>query len=313
MMNLPSSAIKLVSAMTLALISFTSDLSPVKAQSTKPVNKTPNSGQESLNPPQSNQTKPSQPSQTKPPPQPNQKLPDFSAYGRPGRRVGGGSRSPCPTIAPPLTALMPMTNWGRTIAERPTFWFYVPYSPQQAPAGEFVLQEEKGNDVYRTAFTLPKTPGFVSFNTPPQTAPLEINKWYHWYFKVYCEPQTSTPVFVEGWVQRVERTPELDRQLKAAKLPDYTIYANNGVWFDALARLAQLRLSNTSNAKLVDDWANLLGARGVNLEQLRQEPIIGQVMSIPVFGSSLQPIAYQNVSSPEIWTLPVLIFVIPQR
>lgn len=292
-MNLLSSPIKLVSAMTLALIGFTSDLSPVKAQSTKPVNKTPNSGQERLNPPpQSNQTKPSQPNQTKPPPQSNQKLSDFSAYGRPGRRVGGGSRSPCPTIDPPLTALMPVTNWGRTIAERPTFWFYVPYSPQQAPAGEFVLQEEKGNDVYRTSFTLPKTPGFVSFNIPPQAAPLEINKWYHWYFKLYCKPQTSsTPVFVEGWVQRVEQTPELERQLKVAELPDYTIYATNGVWFDALARLAELRLTNALNPKLEDDWANLLGARGVGLEQLRQEPIIGQVMSVPVVGSS-QPIAH---------------------
>lgn len=238
--------------MTLALISFTINLSAVKAQSTKPVNKTPNSGQERLNsPPPSNQTKPS--------PQSNQKLPDFSAYGRPGRRVGGGSRSPCPAIEPPLTALMPASNWGRTIAERPTFWFYIPYSPQQAPAGEFVLQEEKGNDVYRTSFTLPKTPGFVSFNTPPQAAPLEINQWYRWYFKVYCEPQTSsTPVFVEGWVQRVERTAELDRQLKAAELEDYRIYAVNGLWFDALAHLAELRLSNTSNSKLVNDWANLL-------------------------------------------------------
>ncbi|PSB60227.1 hypothetical protein C7B79_26560, partial [Chroococcidiopsis cubana CCALA 043] len=39
--------------------------------------------------------------------QAQQQEPDFSGYGRPGRRTGGGSRSPCPPIDPPLTALIP--------------------------------------------------------------------------------------------------------------------------------------------------------------------------------------------------------------
>lgn len=208
--------------------------------------------------------------------QARQQEPDFSGYGRPGRRTGGGSRSPCPPTDPPLTALIPETNWGKTVAERPSFWFYVPYSPQQAPAGEFVLQSEQGNDVYRTAVTLPQTPGIINLNIPSTVAPLEINKSYRWYFKLYCQPQqASTPIFVEGWVQRIALTPTLKSQLLAAKARDYKVYAANGIWFDALTHLSQLRRTNGANTKLDDEWTDLLNAKGVNLEQLRQQPIVG--------------------------------------
>jgi Domain of Unknown Function (DUF928) len=205
-----------------------------------------------------------------------QQEPDFSGYGRPGRRTGGGSRSPCPPIDPPLTALIPETNLGKTVAERPSFWFFVPYSPQQAQSGEFVLQSQQGDDVYRTSVTLPQTPGIVSISIPSTEEPLEINKSYRWYFKLYCEPQQgATPIFVEGWVQRVALTPTLKSQLLAAKARDYAVYATNGIWYDALAHLAQLRRTNGVNAQLDLEWAGLLNAKGVGLEQLRQQPIVG--------------------------------------
>lgn len=259
----------LASATTWALV-VTSYLSPVGAQSARP--KTSSSGQVSLSS-LLNQN------------------PDFSGDGRPGRRAGGGSRSPCPLIDPPLTALVPASNWGKTVAKRPTFWFYVPYSPQEAPTGEFVLQEEKGNDLYRTSFTLPKTPGFVSFSTPPTVVPLEIDKSYRWYLKLYCQRQkSSAPVFVEGWVQRVE-SPDLESQLQAAKPREYVVYISNGLWYDALARLAELRLANPSNSRFDDDWAKLLGARGVGLEQLSRAPIVGRAILLPLVRSS-KPIAY---------------------
>lgn len=141
------------------------------------------------------------------------------------------------------------------------------------------MQEEEGNDVYRTPFALPKTPGFVSFSTPPTAAPLEINKSYRWYFKLYCEPQkSSAPIFVEGWVQRIELTPELERQLEAAKLREYVVYATNEIWYDALARLAQLHLTKPSSATIKQDWTNLLSLRDIGLERLNQEPMVGSAI-----------------------------------
>lgn len=215
-----------------------------------------------------------------PSPLSNRESPDFSGDGRPGDRTGGGSRTPCPEVDAPLTtALIPTNNLGKTIAEHPTFWFYVPYSSQAAPIGEFVLQEEDGNEVYRTTFTLPKTPGLVSFSTPLAVEPLKINKSYHWYFKLYCEAKrASTPIFVEGWVQRVERTPALTRQLQASPTREDVVYAANGIWYDALNYLAKLRLNNPSNPTFNEEWSRLLSAKGVGLEQFRQVSVIGEVI-----------------------------------
>lgn len=202
---------------------------------------------------------------------------DFSSYGRPGNRAGGGSRSPCSSTSIPLTALMPVSNWGKTVAATPTFWFYVPYSPDEARSGEFVLQDEKYNDIYRTPFSLPPTPGFVSLTVQSPEASLQPDKWYFWSFKLYCGEKSSTPVFVEGWVQRVALTRELETQLKASTREDYAVYSANDIWYDAVDRLARLRLVDPQNVLLSGEWVELLESRGVGLNQLTQESVVGEV------------------------------------
>ena len=230
--------------------------------------------------------------------QAKQKSPDFSKLGRPGRRIGGGSRNPCPLTNPPLTALIPISNWGETVAERPTLWFYVPYSPQQVSSGKFVLQEVQGDkqedyvyrDLYEIPFALPRTPGLVSFNIPATKAPLEIGKKYFWSFKLYCQPPeastsdaSSNPsISVEGWMDRVQPTPKLEEQLKAATEPEYAIYTNHLIWYDALDSLAKLRIAQPTNTKLVDEWTNLLRLKGIKSDDLDPEklkqPIVGSVV-----------------------------------
>ena len=208
-----------------------------------------------------------------------QQEPDFSGAGRPGRQTSGESRGNCPPVVLPLTALMPASNWGTTVTERPSFWFYVPYSPQQAPVGEFVLQDEQRNDIYRMPFTLTKTPGFVSFSIPQTEAPLEIDQWYRWYFKLYCDPQkSSSPKFVQGWVQRIALDPALESQLKSAAPREDAVYAANRIWYDALDHLANLRLTNPADTRLEDGWNELLKAKGVGLEIPDSEGMVGSVL-----------------------------------
>jgi Domain of Unknown Function (DUF928) len=221
-----------------------------------------------------------------------QKSPDFSENGRPssGNRTGGASRSPCPLTDPPLTALMPIINRGKTVAERPIFWFYVPYSSQQAIAGEFMLNEEGKKEIFRIPFTLPRTPGLVSFRIPSTKPPLEIDKEYVWSFKLYCQPPEKSAsdalpkpsVLVQGWVQRVKPTPELERDLKAATEPEYSVYTKNLIWYDALDSLTGLRITQPTNTKLIDEWTELLSLKGIKGDDLDPEklkqPIVGSVV-----------------------------------
>ncbi|WP_373525870.1 DUF928 domain-containing protein [Nostoc sp.] len=198
-----------------------------------------------------------------------------------------GSRENCPKVETPLTALIPFRErglatkqkdnsapkdvWGLTTAERPTFWFYVPYTKDVANlSAEFVLQDGEENDVYRQAIALPPKPGVMSVPLPSTVAPLQVSKTYRWYFKVHCNQQqtASYPVQVEGDIQRVSLQSNVAKQLAAATDPreKIAIYAASGIWYDPLNMLAQLRLANPNDVSLATDWQSLL--QSIKLQQL---------------------------------------------
>jgi len=164
--------------------------------------------------------------------------------------------------------------WGLTVADYPTFWFYIPDLPPSTSSGEFVLQDEMGSDIYRTPITLPGKSGIVSFRLPSTTAPLETSKMYHWYFKVDCNQQgASGLIFVEGWVQRITPNPSLESQLTAATpQQQVALYAANGIWHETLTSLAKLRQLNLEDAALTTDWAELL--QSVGLSEIASAPLV---------------------------------------
>jgi hypothetical protein len=204
-----------------------------------------------------------------PPKPPRTPLPD-------NQRTPGGGLNPsnpsCKTTSKPLTALIPVKNPVLTTREHPTFLFYVPYTSDDVRVGEFslVVGLEEKTRLYKTRFTLPQTPGIVSITLPsaPEYA-LEEGQYYHWYLKLYCQTNTSSQasVDVNGWVQRVALNPERERQIKAAA-PD--------VWYDALANLALSLRASPQDARLRNDWANLL--KSIGSEDLAQEPLVGPVI-----------------------------------
>lgn len=198
--------------------------------------------------------------------------------GEPGQRSEAGSRGceninkQLPAVAQKrLTALVPVYSdselvLGATIAEYPTFWFYIPYQPPIP--GKFVLRDKDGKLVYQTDVTLPETPGVVSVSLPRAEAPLEIGKRYHWFLKIYCKAQ-QPPTFVEGWIQRNSLNPVLKSQLEKATPRDrFDLYATNGIWFDALSTAVELRRRNPQDTS----WAALL--RAVGLNNIAIEPIV---------------------------------------
>jgi hypothetical protein len=153
---------------------------------------------------------------------------------------------------------------GVTTAERPTFYFYVPY--QSPLAGEFVLRDEDENLIYKTEVRLPEMPGVLTVSLPSTVNPLEVGERYRWYFKVNCK---QPPIFIEGWIQRNVLNPNLESQLENATLQEQvSLYAANGIWYEALAAAAELRRTNPQDP----NWSALLQA--VGLEELASEPMV---------------------------------------
>lgn len=216
--------------------------------------------------------------------------PPLPGRGTPGQRGQGASRGPCRPNEQPLTALVPtwetaikrqrsedirVTNvWGLTTQAQPTVWFYVPKAINTS--AEFVLQNEAGETLYRTRLVPPQQAGIVRVQLPSTAPPLEINKLYRWFFKVKsaCNPNQFPQLnYVEGWVQRINPTVALSDRLKRATPEErLALFAENGIWFDAVTTLAELRISNPTDTSLAADWQTLLKA--ANLEALSTQAIV---------------------------------------
>ena len=197
--------------------------------------------------------------------------------GRPTRRRGMGSRNDCPTTDIPLTALIPENQVAQIVEANPTFWLFIPYKSNKIPKGEFVLQDENHNDVYRRDFPINKGEGIVGVSLASDTS-LENNKTYQWYFKLYCEDsESTTPIYVRGWEQRVELQPQQKQQLSRFTSPSQRIafYANNDIWYSAFTEIANICLSNPQNKSIAKDLSQLLS--DVGLKDLSNKPIVGKI------------------------------------
>ncbi|QDL06566.1 hypothetical protein DP113_00375 [Brasilonema octagenarum UFV-E1] len=209
-----------------------------------------------------------------------------------GRRYGGASRGQCPVAKPGLTALVPlieqptsvMNVWGQTTAERPTFWFYTPYAKGSAYPADFVLLDAESNLVYRQDITLPTEPGVMSVSLPTSVSPLTTDKQYRWFLNVYCDSplggsltehrqKQQSPIYVEGVIQRVNLKAAIVQQINQAQpRQQVAIYASNGIWYEALTTVAQLRQKNPQDVTLEQEWQDLLSSIG--LSDFASKPLI---------------------------------------
>ncbi|HIK16790.1 MAG TPA: DUF928 domain-containing protein [Leptolyngbyaceae cyanobacterium M33_DOE_097] len=183
---------------------------------------------------------------------------------------GGASRGDC-TPNKELIALVPVYRsgqsqnvWGLTIAEHPSFGFYV---PEKLPlTATLTLAEDDKKLVYSTKMILPGESGIIHVSLPSTAPKLALNQAYRWYFKIDCGPY-SLPKTVSGWIQRTEISATLKQQLTNASLAERVrILAQNGIWYDALTGAAELRRTNPADRA----WQDLLKA--IALENLANEP-----------------------------------------
>ncbi|MEO1006812.1 MAG: DUF928 domain-containing protein [Cyanobacteria bacterium J06638_38] len=232
---------------------------------------------------------------------------DFSDTGRSGQQTAGDNRprQQCSDVALPLTALVPSSNYGRTIATHPQLWFYVPYETQDISKIEFVIQDAERNDISRQVWQPQTVPGYLLRAGLPETEPaLENNKSYRWYLKVYCQDDERTaPLFVQGWLDKIApkqswaslesglpkqegliaTSTDLERLSlesndetndvigspvtgQASAQTTHIFYAQKKLWFDAIDSLLNSYLTSPENPQIAEDWEKLIRAKGVDLE-----------------------------------------------
>src|SRR4028119_1381058 len=173
-----------------------------------------------------------------------------------------------------FTALVPENKIGRTVSDYPTFFFYLPQP--NAELAEFILEDENGNLIYEQALTIKNLSGVIGVSIPANTnvPPLEVGKKYTWVFSLVCNPEDRSADKVEkGVVRRVELSADILGELENADPRRKTfIYAENGIWQDALSNLAAARRANPNDPVFQTDWESLLDS--VTLGSIAKEPIV---------------------------------------
>lgn len=214
-----------------------------------------------------------------------------------GRREGGSSRGDqiftlCKTLeevaqnqcaTSRLTALVPETSdekliWGFTAADHPEFIFYLSkfHHPEQSKTThlpiEFVLQDEEDRYIYRTRFELKLTEGgFIRIPIPSTSQPLQLGKRYTWTLLTHFSANETN--YVHGRIYRTSLSPQIHQQLKkSSPTQQVELYLKEGLWFDALSKLADLKQKSPQDLKLVARWSALL--QDINLQELAPEPML---------------------------------------
>ncbi|MBO0351987.1 DUF928 domain-containing protein [Phormidium pseudopriestleyi FRX01] len=189
--------------------------------------------------------------------------------------VGGASRQAafCPqdgmAEGPSLMPLLPETKEGLTVSERPTLFVYVPET--KAEQGYFILKDQTEDYYYQTQVSIPQEGGIVRLTLPESAPALEIGTTYQWSFVVACElPARADSPRVEGWLQRVEPTAKLNNYQGVDSIEAATSYGSEGIWYDAVTTLADLRRSQPQTYN--QEWVDLLSS--VGLENVANEPIL---------------------------------------
>ena len=182
--------------------------------------------------------------------------------GAPSVRVTGGSRgSGDSTIT--LDVLAP-DDIGVTTREQPSlFWFQS--KPADAKFELTLLQESKVNPLVQVTVERSTKAGIQRMKLSDHGVKLTPGVEYQWVVALVSDPDNrSSDLVASGVIKRVEPTADLKEKIAAAtpaSLP--SVYAEAGIWYDALSVLTDQIEANPENKTLRETRADLLRQVGL--------------------------------------------------
>jgi LysM repeat protein len=192
---------------------------------------------------------------------------------RVGARRGPANQQCFTNANDQLRVLLPETNFGYTLQDYPTFFWYMPELKTQAERLELKIKPVGADsfETYEFASTNQKA-GIMSVTLPAKLGPLAEGKEYQWEVRVYCTARMF--ISATGNIQRLSTDkPELTQKLENAEVEDYpAILAEAGVWYDALSVLAGLRAESPTDSSLIDDWGKIL--QMIGFENISSVPLL---------------------------------------
>jgi len=184
-------------------------------------------------------------------------------------RVGGGSRG-AGSDAVTVEVLVPDAVALTTSDQPSLYWYQSKASPTRC---EVTLTEpKKAKPLLVLQSTKPTEAGIHAVKLSDHKVKLEPGIVYKWSVALVPDPENrSEDVLATGIVQYEEASPELKSKLAAAdESSRASVFASEGVWYDALDTLSGELERNPKDHALHDQRANLLtqvGLDGVKIEK----------------------------------------------
>jgi len=185
-----------------------------------------------------------------------------SSSSAPSVRVTGGSRG-SGDASVTLDVLAP-DEVGVTTQEQPSlFWFQS--KPANAKFELTLLQENKAKPLIQIMVDRSSKAGIQRIKLTDHNVKLVTGTEYQWVIALITDPDNrSSDLVASGAIKRVE--PSADLKAKLAKAtPETTaaVYAEEGIWYDALSVLSDRIDANPDDKALRDTRADLLNQVGL--------------------------------------------------
>ncbi|MBZ0158170.1 MAG: DUF928 domain-containing protein [Alphaproteobacteria bacterium] len=181
--------------------------------------------------------------------------------GKPGNRVGGGTRGTGSDL-PVIAALVP-DHTGLTTRKQPSFFWYL--SRTTGSRIEFTLNSEQQERPVLEVKIDAERPGIQRIDLSRYSVSLVPGIEYQWFIALIPDPdQRSKDSVVTGTVKYVGVSEELSTLIAERGregLPG--VYAGRGIWYDALASLEDLIASDPGNRGLAEQRSLLLRQVGL--------------------------------------------------
>jgi hypothetical protein len=182
--------------------------------------------------------------------------------GAPGGRLGGGTRGTGSDVFV-LSALAP-DHSGLTLQEQPSLYWYIS-KPTSLPVEFTIMDPTTVQPILEMRIPSPVAAGIHRIRLADHGIRLAPDRVYRWYLAIVPDTgRRSRDILAGGTIQRVEPTAELSTRLREGRPDDVpSIYAEAGLWYDALAAMSELIERDPGDAQLRQRRAALVAQIGL--------------------------------------------------
>jgi hypothetical protein len=184
--------------------------------------------------------------------------------GAPLTRVGGGTRGIGNTLA--VNVLAP-SDTGYTTQEKPTIYWFASQpidKPVELAITSTASLQEAATPVLEITLQPPLAKGIHAFRLADHGVTLKPGVEYQWFVAVVRNPaQRSNDVLAGGTIKRVEDGAVQARIKQAPPAQWPALYADAGIWYDAIDQLSSQIGADQANHQLRERRAALLEQVGL--------------------------------------------------